>query len=140
MVYLTVPVPCEVFESIDEDFFLKNLTLFYLKLQAKLLLPSSVIQTIIEEVQGIYYIKVTLNALFESEDFKSQYELSHSRPPNKDVFEDIWDGHNIASNASFKADKSSMALILYQDVFEVVNPLGSIRKKKQDFGSIFDTW
>lgn len=40
------PQPCEVFESVDEDFFLK--------LQAKLLLPSSVIQTIIEEVQGIH--------------------------------------------------------------------------------------
>ncbi len=206
------PEPCEVFESVDEDFFLKNLTLFYLKLQAKLLLPSSVIQTIIEEVQGIHDlaqasvysnlkdklselgvssdaisnviedlkkndllkagnfmlrtdqcrktvfknsfnyvepmplylgtndsgkecfaqyvpIKETLNSLFESEDFKKQYELSHSRLPNKDVFEDIWDGHNIANNASFKTDKSSMAFILYQDAFEVVNPLGSGRKK-----------
>lgn len=84
-------------------------------------------------------IKETLSALFESEDFKKQYELSHSRLLNNDVFEDIWDGHNIANNALFKTDKSSLAFILYQDAFEVVNPLGSGRRK-QDFGSIFDTW
>lgn len=34
-------------ECADESLFLNSLTLFYLKLQAKLLLPSSVIQTII---------------------------------------------------------------------------------------------
>ncbi|KAL0152015.1 hypothetical protein M9458_052681, partial [Cirrhinus mrigala] len=196
----------------NEDVFLKNLSLFYLKLQAKLLLPSSVIQTIIEEVQGIHDltqahifsnlkdrlselglssdaiidviedlkkndilkagnsilrtdqcrktvfknsfnyvepvpvylgandsgkecfaqyvpIKKTLNALLESEAFRKQYEQSHSRQPNKDVFEDIWDGRNIANNALFQKDKSSMALVLYQDAFEVVNPLGSGRKK-----------
>lgn len=45
------------------------------------------------------------------------------------MFEDIWDGHNIANSALFKTDKSSMALVLYQDAFEVVNPLGSGRKK-----------
>lgn len=74
-------------------------------------------------------IKKTLNALFESEAFRKQYEQSHSQQPNKDVFEDIWDGCNIANNALFQKDKSSMALVLYQDAFEVVNPLGSGRKK-----------
>lgn len=34
-------------ENADEPQFLRNLALFYLKLQAKLLLPSSVIQTIV---------------------------------------------------------------------------------------------
>lgn len=41
-------------ENIDETLFLKNLALFYLKLQAKLLLPSSVVQTIIEDMQSVY--------------------------------------------------------------------------------------
>lgn len=41
-------------ENIDETLFLKNLALFYLKLHAKLLLPSSVIQTIIEDMQSVY--------------------------------------------------------------------------------------
>ncbi len=49
--------PSDVFvETADESLFLKNLALFYLKLQAKLLLPSSVIQTIIEDIQEIHDI------------------------------------------------------------------------------------
>ncbi|KAL7872286.1 hypothetical protein SRHO_G00072690, partial [Serrasalmus rhombeus] len=41
-------------DKADEALFLNSLTLFYLKLQAKLLLPSSVIQTIIEDYQNIH--------------------------------------------------------------------------------------
>lgn len=44
----------ELYDSVDEDLFLKNLSLFYFKLQAKLLLPATVIQTIIEEVQEVH--------------------------------------------------------------------------------------
>ena len=44
----------ELDDVVDEDLFLKNLSLFYLRLQAKLVLPASVIQTIIEEVQDIH--------------------------------------------------------------------------------------
>lgn len=36
-------------ENIEDSLFLRNLALFYLKLQAKLLLPASTIQTIIED-------------------------------------------------------------------------------------------
>lgn len=43
-------------ENADESQFLTNVSLFYLKLQAKLLLPSSVIQTIIEEFLEIHDI------------------------------------------------------------------------------------
>lgn len=206
------PESDELFDSVDEELFLKNLSLFYLKLQAKLLLPASVIQTIIEGVQEIHDIaqshifsklkdklsvlgvandtitnvieelknedilkagngvlrtdqcrktvfknsfnyvepvplylgtndagkecfaqyvpiKKTLSALFESEAFKMQYDKAHSRLSTQDVFEDVWDGHNTADNVLFKSDTSSLALILYQDAFEVVNPLGSGRKK-----------
>lgn len=42
-------------ESADESLFLNSLA-FYLKLQAKLLLPSSVIQTIIEDLQDVHDI------------------------------------------------------------------------------------
>ncbi len=48
------PETGELFDSVDEELFLKNLSMFYLKLQAKLLLPASVIQTIIEEVQEVH--------------------------------------------------------------------------------------
>lgn len=43
-------------ETADEGLFTKHLALFYLKLQAKLLLPSSVIQTIIEDFQNVHDI------------------------------------------------------------------------------------
>ena len=41
-------------ETVDESLFMRNLTLFYLKLQAKLLLPESTIQIIVEEFQNIH--------------------------------------------------------------------------------------
>ncbi|XP_073719682.1 uncharacterized protein [Misgurnus anguillicaudatus] len=43
-------------EVVDESLFLRNLTLFYLKLQSKLLLPESTIQGIVEEFQNIHDI------------------------------------------------------------------------------------
>jgi len=43
-------------ERADEGEFVRHLALFYLKLQAKLLLPSSTIQTIIEHYQEIHDI------------------------------------------------------------------------------------
>lgn len=45
---------CGVQERVDETLFRKNLTLFYLKLQAKMLLPASVVQTIFEEFEDIH--------------------------------------------------------------------------------------
>lgn len=43
-------------ENIDDSLLLRNLALFYLKLQAKLLLPASIIQKIIEDFQSIHDI------------------------------------------------------------------------------------
>jgi len=52
---------------VDDEMFLKNLSLFYLKLQAKLLLPASVIQAIIEGFQEIHDMSLSnmLNKLKE---------------------------------------------------------------------------
>lgn len=209
----------EVFPNrANESVFLKSLAQFYLKLQAKLLLPASVIQTIIEgfldihdinqshlldrlkekiitlgisesdtediihvlQTEDLYRnynnftlktdqrrktvfkdifryiepvpiclgqndagkecfaqyvpIKETLKSLMECQAFRKQYDTTHSRIPAKDVFEDIWDGKNIANNKLRQADASSLSLILYQDSFEVVNPLGSGRKKHKVLG------
>ncbi len=74
-------------------------------------------------------IKETLTSLFESEAFKKQYEKVHSRLSTRDILEDVWDGQNFTDNVLLKTETSSLALILYQDAFEVVNPLGSGRKK-----------
>ena len=43
-------------EAVEENQFLRNVVMFYLKLQAKFLLPASVIQTIIEDYQQMHDI------------------------------------------------------------------------------------
>ena len=43
------------------------------------------------------------------------------------------DGKGVQCNPLFKVEPSSLGLILYQDAFEVVNPLGSSEKKKMRF-------
>ncbi len=52
----------------------------------------------------------------------------HSRVQVKDVLKDVWDGENITANLQH-ADESALGLVLYQDSFEVVNPLGSGKTK-----------
>lgn len=42
-----------------------------------------------------------------------------------DVFEDVRDEQNTTDNVFLKSETSSIALIFYQDAFEVINPLGS---------------
>lgn len=53
--------------AVDESIFLQNITLFYLKLQAKLLLPATTMQTNIEGYQDVHDISLTnlLNNLSE---------------------------------------------------------------------------
>ncbi len=201
-------------EAVDESLFLRNLTLFYLKLQAKLLLPESTIQGIVEEFQNIHDIgqsyflsklkeklallelseerindvidqlsredlltacnsgvlstaqrrktvfkqdfhyvepvpillgvserngkecfaqyvpvKQTISALFQCQSVRDQYEHMHSQTAENGLFRDLKDGKNFSENSLFQADPSSLGLIIYQDSFEVVNPLGSARKK-----------
>lgn len=200
-------------ENTEEDLFLQNLALFYLKLQAKMLLPSSVIQTVIEGFQEIHDmsqlnqmnklheklislgvperdvnkvidevkdndlfrscnthklktdhkrktvfkenfnyiepypiclgnneagkecfaqyipIKKTIAGLLQNESIREQHRSNHLDVPEKDIFKDIWDGKIISQNSLLKSDPSSVGLILYQDSFEVVNLLGSGKKK-----------
>lgn len=200
-------------DNADESLFLKNMALFYLKLQAKHILPSSVIQSVIEGMQDIHDIsqshlllklgeklialgisendikrvfdvlqtddlfrrsnintlstdkrrksfykdnfkfvdpvpvclgqnesgkesfaqyipiKKSLEALFCCKSVIEQHNNSRSEVRAKDILSDIWDGNNIDENMLFKTDKDSLALILYEDAFEVANPLGSGRKK-----------
>lgn len=54
-------------------------------------------------------IKETLSSLFESEAFKKQYEMAHSRISTHDVFEDVWDGQNTTENVLLKSETSSLA-------------------------------
>lgn len=214
-----VSVDAHVEEDVpDETQFLKNLALFYLKMQAKLLIPATTIQTILEEYQevhnaGMEYlmpklrekittlnlpnteinqllndvfkddifkqchegplrsdqtrktffkktfnyveptqiyldfdaagieryfqyvpIKETLKALFTQETVKEQYrqtkiKLGLISDSGCDFLADVIDGKVIKDNGLLKEDPSSLSIVLYQDSFEVANPLGSAHGK-----------
>lgn len=198
-------------ENLNET-FLRNMCMFYLKLQGQLLLPASTIQIIVEEMQNLheigqeytlsklhtllreelsltddaidkieaclrdsdlfskshqgplrsiysraqtfksmfryieptkvalgsdesltqrfaYYIPVkqTLTNLLESDLWKNA--ISQSCDSDTDVLCDIKDGKICKSNKFFKENPGCLKLILYQDAFEIVNPLGSAKKK-----------
>lgn len=58
-----------------------------------------------------------------------QHKNSRSEVRAKDILSDVWDGNNIDEIMLFKTDKDLLALILYEDAFEVAYPLGSGKKK-----------
>ena len=74
-------------------------------------------------------VKQTIESLFHCESVQEQYKQVHSNVHSKDVLQNVWDGRNIAENVFFQTQSSSLCLTLYQDAFEVVNPLGSGKKK-----------
>lgn len=74
-------------------------------------------------------IKQTIDSLFHCQSVQEQYKQVHSSIGSKDILKDVWDGKNMADYVLFQTESSSLSLILYQDTFEVVNPLGSGKKK-----------
>lgn len=203
---------CELPQNFNET-FLRNICLFYLKLQGQLLLPASTIQTIVEEMQNVhelgqdftisklcsllkdemsltddavtkicdcvrdsdlfsachqgplrttysrtqtfknmfkytepkkltlgidenmtqryaYYIPVkqTLNTLLESELWKNTV-CQQSKETDSQEFSDMHDGQTYKSNKFFNENPGCLKIILYQDAFEIANPLGSAKKK-----------
>ena len=213
----------QVLEEIDiRSLYMKNLCLFYMQLQAKYLVPSSTIQMIVEEINGLNdichqytkdKIKETLrgntnmsdaeiDSVFQSlqeadlhascssrlsteyirrqyfeknfayvhpenvflgtnehrRDSYAQYIPLHdtlrailkdtvvweecvrsqNRPVSDVVLSDISDGSVFKSSDMFlQAGDIILKLILYQDAFEVVNPLGSSRRKHKLVGVYF---
>ncbi len=194
------------------DLYLRNVSLFYLRLQSQFLLPASTIQNIVEEMQNIhelgqkytlsklslllkndtsdeditkvcesvkgfdlftachtgpmrtaysraksfkekfnyvepkkiflgrdenrvdrfaYYVPVreTLKCLLESDLWKNCVSGEHSPKSPSDVLSDIGDGQIFKNNDFFAQNPSCVKLILYQDAFEVVNPLGSAKTR-----------
>ncbi len=237
--YLVDSVPSQSFDiaqspsdvSIDEPedildppdmkgLYMRNLCMFYMKLQAKYLVPSSTIQMIVEQVDSLSdvchqytrnqlkgvlqantrltesEIKDVLASLNDSslhascspalstEYLRRQYfqtNFSYVHPqtislgtddnrkeqfaqyiPIKEtlqallkdpivwkectkheddtsahVLSDVRDGSVYKSNTLFRESGISIKLILYQDAFEVVNPLGSAKKKYKILGVYF---
>ena len=194
------------------DLFLRNVSLFYLKLQGQFLLPASTIQNIVEEMQNIhelgmgyilrkltsllkndtsdeditkvcesvrgsdlfsachtgpmrtvysrtqsfkkkfnyvepkkmflgrdenrtdrfaYYVPVreTLKGLLESDLCQIGLSGQPASESPSDVLGDISDGQIFKSNNFFGQNPSCLKLVLYQDAFEVVNPLGSAKTR-----------
>lgn len=75
------------------------------------------------------HVRETLAGLFKSQSVCEQYATTHSQPPSENVYQDVRDGAGVQGNLLFQTEPSSLGIILYQDSFEVVNPLGSGRKK-----------
>lgn len=74
-------------------------------------------------------VKNTIVSLLSSESVRDQLQQIQTRVQTDNIFQDLWDGTNIKKNLLLKHTTSSIGIILYQDAFEVVNPLGSGRKK-----------
>lgn len=196
----------------DSQSYVRNMCLFYLKLQGQLLIPASTIQTIVEEMQNVHelgqaytitrvssFLKNDMSlsdeavskicdCIKESDLFSAchqgQLRTTYSRnqtfkkkfnytepqkvalgmdenmtqkfayyipvaetlksflqsrlgrntqsqqfgDPDVEVFTDLYDGQNFKCHQFFSENPESLKLILYQDSFEIVNPLGSAKK------------
>lgn len=55
------------------------------------------------------------------------------------VSHDFTDGAAFKDNAFFQTNQNALKLILYQDSFEVCNPLGSSKKKHKILAGLHDT-
>lgn len=211
----------EIFQADNYELFIRNCALFYLKLQSKCLLPSSVIQYIVQEFQNIhtigfsyclekltaslkhfdipepkireivsciqdsdiftkvnsgplrsdfsrttfykekfsyvepqphylgrnnqnkeclyYYVPVreTLKCLFRDQSVYNEYKLTSvyvSKETSDSHFRDITDGLAFKGNELFKNEPNALRIMLYQDSFEVCNPLGASKKKHKIVG------
>ncbi|KAK0156218.1 Zinc finger protein ZXDC [Merluccius polli] len=185
-------------DSNFDDLYLRNVCLFYAKLQGQYLVPTSTIQMIVEEMQNIHELGQmhTLNKLNsllqdlvsdeisqtchtgpmrtaytrtkcfkdmlkyvepkrlllgtdENRDKRFAYYVpvldtlknmltsgfwrglmsENSVQSSPDVLSDCSDGKLFKSNSFFQDFPACLKLVLYQDAFEVVNPLGSARRK-----------
>jgi len=79
----------------------------------------------------MYYvpIKENLLAMFKDTSVQKMYQKTHSKLSTPGVLSDISDGNTFKRSEFFSANSSALRIILYQDAFEVVNPLGSGRRK-----------
>lgn len=78
-----------------------------------------------------YYIPVldTLKGMLESCFWRGLMSVDPNDVSKTDVLSDSCDGKVFLSNTFFQENPNCLKLVLYQDAFEVVNPLGSAKKK-----------
>lgn len=78
-------------------------------------------------------IQSTLQLFFRDKSVKHEIQL---KVPVNDtnLMQDFTDGTAFKNNEFFKNNPESLKLILYQDAFEIVNPIGSAKKKHKCLG------
>jgi len=74
-------------------------------------------------------IKDSLKAMFSDVSVQQMYKKMHERIAEEGILSDLCDGCSFKSNEFFISNLSALRIILYQDSFEVANPLGSGKKK-----------
>lgn len=55
--------------------------------------------------------------------------LKDPKPQEDGVLRDFTDGNIYKKNAFFKINNNGLKIIIYQDAFEVVNPIGAAKKE-----------
>ena len=70
----------------------------------------------------------TLEKLFNDKSVENAINLT-AQPPKDELLTDFTDGKVFCNNKFFRNEKKGLQVILYQDSFEVVNPIGSAKKK-----------
>ncbi|CAI5685968.1 unnamed protein product [Oreochromis niloticus] len=78
-----------------------------------------------------YYVPLlnTLKSMLESSFWQGLISVDPNNVSRPDVLRDCCDGNVFVSNKFFQENPHCLKLVLYQDAFEVVNPLGSAKKK-----------
>lgn len=82
-------------------------------------------------------IAKTLQNIFNHKDINKMSSDYVNKKVSDGVFRDVWDGKVFKENLLFMHEPESLPLILYQDAFEVVNPIGSAKKKHKVIGVYF---
>ena len=106
--------------AVDENLFLQNLTLFYLKLQSKLLLPASTIQTIIDGFQSAHELGLSNSLNILSEKLKElripQATISSIiEEMNRDDLLTLYTSERLSTDAKRKA--------AFKECFNYVHPV-----------------
>jgi hypothetical protein len=74
-------------------------------------------------------VKDTILSLFREQNVRTQCLNPLKKKPG--VLIDVVDGSVFCNNTWFKNEPGAIKIILYQDSFEIVNPLGSAKKKHE---------
>lgn len=87
----------------------------------------------------IQYVPVlkTLTILLQNTKIQEHFQEYKQEISPTGVLTDVKDGLSYKRNKLFESNPESLALIFFQDAFELVNPLGSARKKHSIVGVYF---